>query len=273
MAADLSELNGKTALVTGASSGLGTDFARQLADAGCNLIITARREDRLVALKDELAKAHPGVTVDVITMDLTAPKAARQLHEEITGWGRDVDVLINNAGFGLFGWFTDLEWADQQAMIQLNVNVPGELAHLMAPGMRKRGYGRILFVSSVAGYVATPTYAVYAGAKSNILLIGEALSVELRGSGVSTTVLSPGMTRTEFHERSGQTPTLGQRMTMMESPDVTRIGLNAMVRGRGSVVPGWLNRIMLAATRLVPRAWLKWVSYLIMRNEDLGQGS
>lgn len=267
--AKFAELSGKTALVTGASSGLGVDFARQLAAAGCNLIITARREDRLNALKAELADIAPDVTVDVITMDLAAANAARQLFDEIEAWGRHIDVLINNAGYGMFGWFKDLSWDKQAAMMQLNTVVPAELAHLAIPGMVSRGFGRILFVSSLAGYVATPTYAFYAGTKANILLLGEALSVELRGSGVSSTVLSPGMTRTEFHEVSGQELTFGQRMMIMESPDVARTGLEAMVKGRASIVPGWGNWFLTVLMRFVPRSWLKWISYLIMRNDDL----
>ncbi|MGI9406494.1 MAG: SDR family NAD(P)-dependent oxidoreductase, partial [Hyphomicrobiaceae bacterium] len=243
--------------------------ARQLAETGCNLIIVARREERLNALKQDLMTRHPGVAVDVIAMDLTARNAARHLHEEIEKWGRHVDVLINNAGFGLFGWFLERDWPQTANMIQLNAVVPGELTHLMAPGMVKRGFGRILYVSSVAGYVATPTYAAYAGAKAHILHFGEAMSVELRGSGVYTTVLSPGMTRTEFLDVSGQKATFGQRIMMMESPDVARIGLHAMMRGTPSVVPGFMNKVLVASMRLVPRSWLKWVSYFIMRNEDV----
>ena len=267
--AKLAELNGKTALVTGASSGLGVDFARQLAAAGCNLIITARRENRLKALRAELTDAHPDVSVDVIAMDLTAPKAAIQLHDEIEGWGRHVDVLINNAGFGLFGWFNEMSFERQAEMMRLNVSVPVELTHLVLSGMLSRGYGRVLFVASVAGYLATPTYALYAGTKANILLFGEALNAELRGSGVSTTVLSPGMTRTEFLEVSGQNATLGQRTMMMESPDVTRVGLEAMVKGRASVIPGWGNWFLTVLIRVFPRPWLKWAAYMVMRNDDL----
>jgi len=269
MSTDLSELAGKTALVTGASSGLGVDFARQLAAAGCNLIITARREERLYALRDELADTHPSVTVDVIVMDLTARNAAQHLHEEIVGWGRSIDVLINNAGYGLFGWFLDRPWEAFEDMDQVNTRVPMELAHRIAPEMAKRGTGKILFVSSVAAYQATPTYAAYAGGKSQILLFGEALNFELRGTGVSATVLSPGMTRTEFLKRAGQQETWAQRMMMMESGTVVVTGLSAMMRGKASVVPGFMNKIMIVTTKFVPRAWLKWIAYAVLRNDDV----
>ncbi len=269
MTANVSELAGKTALVTGASSGLGVDFARQLAEAGCNLVITARREDRLIALKQELATSHPGITVDVIVMDLAGRNAAQQLHEEITGWGRDVDVLINNAGYGLFGWFLERSWDDLEAMVRVNTLVPQELTHLFASGMARRGFGRILFVSSMAAYQATPTYAAYAAAKSKILLFGEAMNFELRGTGVSATVLSPGMTRTEFLEVSGQKATLAQRILMMESPDVVRTGLSALMHGKASVVPGWINTALVVSTKFVPRPMVKWIAYAMMRNDEV----
>ena len=271
MAADLSELAGRTALVTGASSGLGADFARQLAAVGCNLIITARREKRLYALKEELARAHPGVSVDVIVMDLAPRNAARQLHEEIVSWGRDVDVLINNAGYGLFGWFVDRPWDEFDAMARVNTLVPQELTHLFARGMTERGYGKILFVSSMAGYQATPTYAAYAAAKSSILLFGEAMNFELRDTGVSATVLSPGITQTEFLEVSGQQATFAQRTLMAESDDVVRTGLAAMMRGKASVVPGFINKVLIVFTKFVPRPLVKWVAYAMMRNDDMGR--
>lgn len=269
MATDLSELTGKTALVTGASSGLGADFARQLAAAGCNLVITARREDRLNALKQELMSSHPEVSVDVIVMDLGARHAAQQLHDEIVSWGRDVDILINNAGYGLFGWFLDRPWEALETMVQVNTVVPMELTHLFASRMASRGFGRILFVSSVAGFLATPTYAAYAAAKSNILLFGEAMNFELRDSGVSATVLCPGMTRTEFLDVSGQNATAAQRFMMAESPDVAKTGLTALVKGKASVVPGFMNKVMVVSMKFVPRSWLKWCAYAIMRNDDV----
>lgn len=269
MATNQSELAGKTALVTGASSGLGVDFARQLADAGCNLIITARREDRLVALKQELAQSHPDITVDVIVMDLAGRNAARQLHEEITSWERHVDVLINNAGYGHFGWFLDRDCAEIEPMIRVNSLVPQELTHLFSGDMVRREFGRILFVSSMTAYQAVPTYAVYGATKANILMFGEAMNFELRGTGVTSTVLSPGMTSTEFLDVSGQQATWAQRILMMESPEVAAIGLKAMAKGKASIVPGLANKMLVVSTKFFPRAWHKWVAYAMMRNADV----
>lgn len=271
MATDLSELAGKTALVTGASSGIGVEFARQLAAHGCNLIITARREKRLVALKQELATNYPGVTVDVIVMDLAGRNAAKQLYDEITSWNRHVDVLINNAGYGMFGWFLDRPWEDTDAMVRVNTLVPQELAHRFLPGMIERGHGKVLFVSSMAAFLAIPTYAAYAAAKSNILLFGEAMNFELRGSGVQATVLAPGMTRTEFHEVSGQSLTFSQRLMMMESATVAQAGLKALMKGRASVVPGLMNQLLVVSMRLVPRPLMKWIAYALMYNEDVAR--
>ena len=271
MPTDFSELAGKTALVTGASSGLGVEFARQLANAGCHLIITARREDRLVALKEELATSHPEISVDVIVMDLAGRDAAQHLYAEITGWERPVDILINNAGYGIFGWFLDSDWDELEAMIRVNTLVPQELTHLFGRDMVERGYGKVLIVSSMIGFQATPTYAAYASAKSLSMHFGEALNLEFRGSGVTCTVLSPGVTRTEFLDVAGQKVTFAQRLMMMEGVDVVRVGLSAMLKGKANALPGWLNKTLIWSSRLTPRAWVKWVAYATMRNEDVSR--
>jgi len=264
------KLKGKTALVTGASSGLGDDFAHQLAAAGCNLILVARRKERLEAVRDEISATH-NVTIDLITMDLLTKDAARSLYDEVKSWDRQVDVLINNAGYGLFGWFFKLDWQKQMDMLQLDMIVPTELTRLFAADMVERGFGYVLFVSSVAGCVATPSYAAYAGAKSYALLLGEALNFELRRTGVGVTVLSPGITRTEFLEVSGQRPTLYQRLFAMASPRVARVGLKAMLARRASVIPGFWNSLLIMSTRIMPRRWQKWVAYGLMWNRQLRQ--
>jgi short-subunit dehydrogenase len=268
MATDLSELKDKTALITGASSGIGRDMARLLAAAGCHLVLVARSRDRLTALAEELRRAH-GVTIDLIAMDLSHPNAARSLHEEVAGWARPIDYLISNAGAGVYGWFLDAPWQAHRAMLDLNVMAPCELIWLFGNDMRKRGAGRILVVASLAGHQASPTYASYSGSKAFQVLLGESLDVEWRGSGVTITVLSPGMTRTGFHEAAGHAPGLIMRAMMADSTRVAQAGIRGMLRGKALVVPGVLNTLLEWSKRFGPRFWLKWIAYVILKSRAL----
>jgi short-subunit dehydrogenase len=220
-------LAGRHALVTGASSGLGVDFARELARRGAGLTLVARREDRLRAVARELADTQ-----------------AR---------GRPVDVLVNNAGFGLYGRFSELDWGRERAMLELDMIVPVHLTKLFLPGMLERRSGWVLNIASIGAYQPSPLYASYSAAKSFILNFTEALSYELRGTGVRATALSPGIVATEFLQVSGQQATRYQRMTMMDSPTVARLGIDAMLRGRPSLVPGRLNAASVWTSRLLPR--------------------
>jgi hypothetical protein len=258
-----SVLRGRTALVTGASGGLGAEFARQLAAMGCKLILTARRLERLQALKDELQKQHR-IEVELIAMDLGAPDAALALHERVQAAGLQVDVLINNAGFGVYGEHMHIPWERERDMLMLDVVALMQLTKLCARDMLARGSGHILQVSSVAAYQPSPTYAAYAAAKGCVLLFGEALNYELRNTGVSCTVLSPGITATEFLQVAGQKPSLYQRLFMMQSPAVVRTGLKAMLRRRPSVIAGWLNAGIAWTTRWVPRRWTAVIAYWFM---------
>jgi short-subunit dehydrogenase len=256
---------GRTALVTGASSGLGADFARHLAAAGAHLVLVARRAEALEALAAALRAAHR-VEVEVVAMDLGGPGAPETLHAEVARRGRQVDVLVNNAGFGLFGDFLSIDPARERAMMEIDVLVPLALTRLFGAGMVARGRGWVLQVSSIGGYQPTPLYATYSAAKAFVLSWGEALNYEWKPRGVAVTVLSPGITATEFLKVSGQKATLYQRLLMMDSPTVTRIGLSALARGKGSVVPGLVNKLTAFSGRLLPRAWMPPVAHLLMRN-------
>lgn len=240
-------LRGRHAVVTGASSGLGADFARELARRGADLTLVARREDRLRSLQRELA----GVEVRLAVLDLTAPQAPDQLRRDLDG--QPVDILVNNAGFGLYGEFSKLDWGRERSMIELDVIVPVHLTKLFLPGMLDRGSGYILNVASIGAYQASPLYASYSAAKSFVLYFTEALSYELRGSGVTATALSPGIVSTEFLQVTGQQATRYQRMTMMDSPTVARIGIDGMLKGRPSLVPGRLNAVTVWSNRFLPR--------------------
>lgn len=246
------DLRGKWALVTGASSGLGVDFARNLAGRGSNLILVARREERLRGVQQEIAAQHE-VQIDVIPMDLEPPDAPQRLYDQLKGAGRSVDVLINNAGFGLYGDFVTIPWEREHAMLELDIIRLTHLTKLFVKDMVERKSGYVLLVASIGAYQPSPAYAAYSAAKSYVLYFGEALHYELRNSGVNVTVVSPGVTRTEFLEVAGQKPSLYQRTMMMESGEVTRIAVDALLEGKASVVPGFKNALAAQMARLLPR--------------------
>jgi uncharacterized protein len=244
---------GGTALVTGASAGIGTAFARRLAQAGCHLVLTARRRDRLEALAGELASRHQ-VTVDVVDLDLAVPGAARSLYDEVARLGRRVDLLVNNAGYGLSGPVLKNDPATEMRMIQLNAVSLVELTRFFLPGMVERRSGDILLVSSIAAFLSIPTFAVYAATKAFVTRFGEALGFELRGSGVRVTVLNPGGTESEFLEVAKMKATSLTHLGMMSADKVASIGLRSMERGRRSVITGFMNKAMIwIATRFL---WL-----------------
>jgi uncharacterized protein len=255
---------GKWALVTGASSGLGTDFARDLASRGANIILVARRLDRLQAVAQEISKQY-GVQTEVIAMDLVAENAAEQLVAQLAAANKPIDILINNAGYGLYGMFIETEWARLNNMLQLDIVALTHLSHVFGKAMAARGSGYILQVASIGAYQPSPTYAAYSAAKSYVLYFGEALNFELRPKGVKVTVLSPGVTKTEFLEVSGQTATAYQRLMMMQSKDVVRIGLDALARGKTSIVPGFLNRALAWFNRFMPRRMAATLGDRLMR--------
>jgi short-subunit dehydrogenase len=261
-------LRGKTALITGASSGLGADFARHLAACGCQLVLVARRAERLRELQTEISTRH-GVSVECVAMDLVETDAPQRLYDQLNSMGRAIDVLINNAGRGLYGEFTTVPWESLHQMLELDIIALTHLTRLFVADMVKRESGYILLVASTGAFQPTPTYAAYSAAKSYVLSLGEALHYELRQTGVRCTVICPGVTRTEFFDVAGQRMTPYQRMTMMESSTVARIGIEAMLRGRSSVVAGRLNAIFAWATRLLPRQILTGLAARAMRESPL----
>lgn len=248
----MTELRGKTALVTGASSGLGFDFASILAEHGCNVVLVARREQRLAQLATELRERH-GVAAHVIAQDLSELGAPQRVFDRVRELGVEVDILVNNAGFGVHGPFVDTPWEKEQEMLLLDIVALVHLTKLFLPAMIARDTGYVLQVASIGAYQPTPTYATYSASKSFVLSFGEALSYELRNSNVKVSVLSPGVTETEFLDVAGHDRTLFQRLTIMPSRPVAEIGLRAMLRGKPSKVAGTMNALTAWSLRFVPR--------------------
>ncbi len=236
------QLGGHRALVTGASSGIGADVARALAARGCDLVITARRLERLEALAAELRTAHQ-ITVDVIGCDLGAPGAAARLWREATA-ARRVDVLINNAGFGHFRPFADVDTARDTEMLQLNITALVELCHAMVADLPAGQPGWILNVASIAAWQAVPNFATYGASKVFVRNFSEALHYELGPRGIKVCCLCPGGTHTEFHDVAGA-GNYGAvaRASMLPSAKVAEIGVRSMLRGKKTVVTGLLNKL------------------------------
>ena len=248
----MATLQGQRALITGASSGLGADFARQLAAHGCHLVLVARREDRMQTLAAELRAKH-NVGVEVIALDLGQPDAAQTLYDRLKAASLSVDILVNNAGFGIFGEFATQDWARNHEMLALNVVTLTQLTHLYVKDMLTRNHGYILNVASIGGYSPSPLYSTYSATKSYVLDFSDALAYELKNTGVSVTCVSPGVTKTEFLDVSGQKPTFFQRMSMMTSEAVVKQGIDAMLKRRRSFVTGIFNALMIWSLRLTPR--------------------
>lgn len=268
----MDSLTGLTALVTGASSGLGAEFARQLAARGCHLILVARREDYLHSLSRELTGQH-GIEVTVIARDLSQSDAARTLFEDTIQRGLQVDLLINNAGFGLHGEFMEQDPAAILNMLQLNIITLTALTRLFAQPMLARGKGYLVQVGSVGSFQPGPLYSAYAASKAYVLSFGEAINHELRKTGVSCTVVCPGVTATEFLEQAGQDnrTSFYQRLFMMEAADVVREALKATEKRRSSVVTGWLNKLQILALRLVSRRFAARAAYWGMTLDEQRQ--
>lgn len=252
----------QTALVTGASSGIGEQFALQLAARGMNLVLAARSEDRMRALAAQLRTRH-NVDVDVIGVDLAVPEGAKELADRLAADGTRVDVLINNAGFGSHNLFVDEDPDNLAREIQLNCSSLVTLTSRLLPGMVERGRGGVLNVASTAGFQPIPTMAVYAATKAFVVSFTEALWAETRKTGVRVVALCPGPTETAFFDATGKDFMTGGRQTAEE---VAAVGLKAFVSGRGpTVIPGTLNRLMAASTGLAPRSVVARIAELRVR--------
>ena len=238
-------------MITGASAGLGAEFARQCAARGEALVLVARRRDRLEALAAEI-----GGDPHILVADLAKAGAAASLIAEIEAEGLSVGTLINNAGFGLGGRFAERPLGKFSEMIELNVRALTELCHLVLPAMRERGTGGILNVASTAAFQPGPNMAVYYASKAYVLSFTEALHHELKGSGINVSALCPGPTHSEFSDvADSHSPTL-ERMKMPAAP-VVAAGLDGLDRNKAVVVPGMKNKIGAQMSRFLPRSTMR----------------
>lgn len=245
-------------LITGASAGLGEAFARQYAAHGWDLALTARREDRLETLAAELRARH-GCQVITVALDLAEVGAADRLVNAVEAGGRHVDGLINNAGYSLTGGFLALSPQQHAGMLAVMASVPVALSRRVAPGMAQRGFGRILNIASLAGFLpATGGDTLYGPLKSFLIKASQGLHLELKGTGVHVTVLCPGYTLTEFHDANGSreaVSTAYPRWMWMEADPVIRAGYEACEANRPVSIPGAFNRFMSVASRVTPTGW------------------
>jgi short-subunit dehydrogenase len=237
-------------LVTGASAGLGAEFARQCAARGDEVVLVARREDRLRALAAEIGRAH------VVAADLAVPGASEKLIADLQARGFSVACLINNAGFGLAGKFAVLALARQREMLDLNIGALTELCRLVLPAMQERRRGAILNVASTGAFQAGPGIAVYFATKAYVLSFTEALHQELKGSGVKVSALCPGPTATEFGEVAGITSRSFGTISA-DARSVVAAGLRGFERNKAVIIPGFTNKLSAQSNRLIPRAAMR----------------
>lgn len=252
----MKEGQGKTALVTGASSGIGKAFAELLAAKGYALVLAARRLDRLDALAAELSRQH-GIAAQTIAVDLASPDASQQIVATLAARGLIVDLLVNNAGYGQPGSYVTVPWTDHQRFMQVMVTAVLDLTYRLLPGMIDRGWGRVINVASVAGMVPSPAgHTLYGASKAFVIRFSEALNAENQSRGVNVTALCPGFTWSEFHDVTGTRDKMNQMpgFLWLQAADVVREGYDAVMSGRSVVVNGRIYRLLVWLTGALPRS-------------------
>ncbi|MDX1963183.1 MAG: SDR family oxidoreductase [Pirellulales bacterium] len=253
------------ALVTGASSGLGVEFARLLVTEGYNIILSARRRERLLQLCGELQQRGP-CEVRVIPADLAYEGGSRQLCGAVDALQLPVELLINNAGFGVFGPFLQQSAQQIAEMIAVNVTSATQLARHFAEGMAQRGSGGILQVCSYAGVQPIPRYSVYSACKAYGIALTQGLRYEFRKQGVRASALAPGFMDTEFHEVAQHAKTRWMRMLTLDAKLVARAGLKGLAHNQLLITPGWAYTLNNFAARLLPRSWGAAISARVVKN-------
>ena len=252
----------RTALITGSSGGIGEDFAVEFAKRKVNLVLVARREDKLAQLRTRLLELSPGLTIDVIAADLSVPGSAAALAATIADLGRPIDILINNAGVGLHGDFVRQGVAENSAQVQLNCVTLVELTGLFMPAMTAAGRGLVINVASTAAFQPTPGMAVYGATKAFVLSFTEALWQETKSTGVRVFALCPGATETEFFARTGEEFLTSGRQT---SQQVVDTAMAAIDKSTPTLISGLRNAVLATGYRFAPRKLLLAVSQQIMK--------
>lgn len=246
--------NGQTALITGASSGIGYEFAKIFAREGYDLVLVARNEPALQKLADELKQKY-GTTVKVIAKDLSQPDASTAVVDEIAGL--NIDILVNNAGFADYGLFAESDLSKQLEMMQLNMVTLTHLTRLLLPAMLQRKSGKILNLASTAAFQPGPLMSVYYATKAYVLSFSEALANEVKSGGVTVTALCPGATESGFQQRAAMEDSkLIKGRKMPTSAQVAEAGYKALMQGKTVFVPGFSNKALTLGAKLLPRRFM-----------------
>jgi short-subunit dehydrogenase len=263
----MQEGSGRTALVTGASSGIGKAFAELLAQKGYAVVLTARRGDRLEALAAELREKYK-VATQTIVADLAEPQASEQIAAALAARQIAIDVLVNNAGYGVPGSYVNVPWREHGRFMQVMVTAVLDLTYRLLPGMIERGWGRIINIASVAGMVPAPAgHTLYGASKSFLIKFSEALAAENAPKGVHVTAVCPGFTWSEFHDVTGTRDKMKSvpGMLWLKADDVARDGYDAVMKGHSVVVNGGVYRFLVWLNGALPRSLSRWVSGLAGR--------
>ena len=248
-------MSDENVLITGASSGIGLELARLFAAAGSDLVLVARREDRLSEIADELRAEHD-IIVRVLPADLSQPSSSVAIADVLGGSGVDIDILVNNAGFGARGPVADLSIARQLQMMQVNMTSLVELTRRLIPGMIHRGWGGVLNVASTAAFQPGPYMAVYYATKAFVLSFTESLAEELSDTEIKVTCLAPGPVATGFGATAGVEDNMLFKVGVMDPGKVAWAGYRGLRRGKRLVIPGLRNKLTATAVRFVPRSWV-----------------
>jgi hypothetical protein len=257
----------QTALITGPTSGIGEEIARQMAARGYHLILVSRSAGKLASLCKSLSKNH-GVKTQYIQADLSQPEAPETIFQEVNARGLQVDILVNNAGVQVYAPFARADWDALQSQMRINCSALAHLTHLFLPGMLAQNAGRILNIGSTASFAPGPNNAIYGASKAFVLSLSEAIAEELKDSAVTVTCLCPGATDTPFADKADLRETPLFRYMVMRAEKVAAQGIRAMERGKRVHVTGWINKFLVFAIPLVPRRWTtKMAKWFLKRPE------
>jgi len=256
----------KTAFITGASGGIGLEFARLFAKQQINLVLAARNKIRLKEIAEDLSKNK--IDVLIYPKDLTKPENAVEIYEDLKSKNIIIDYLVNNAGFGIDGDYTEIPWEKELDMLNLNMITLAYFTKVFANDMKARGFGRIVNIGSTGSFQPAPYMAGYCATKAFVLSLSEAVNYELKVSGVSVTTICPGVTNTGFHDVAGTNDTLMARMLSRANPDeVALYGFNKMMRGKSLGIHGFMNKIMVFSIRLSSRSMVTALASKLLKSK------